>query len=94
MYPKSMFYAVSWKWLFDPEMAEHALEITKNSSVILVSNKVIEKTRIKIGGRTAYEVIAKKNCPKIYFSRINYSKSTMNESSDRCDCSLWFQMLS
>lgn len=75
LYPENTFYAIAWedwKLFFNPEVTNHTLELTKNSAVIHVWNDVSKKTRVKIGAHTAYEVAAKKNCPKIYFSRINY----------------------
>lgn len=75
LYAKSMFYAVSWKdwkWFFNPEMTNHTLELTENSTVIRVWNDVRKKTKLKIGAYTAYEMAAKKHCPKIFHSRINY----------------------
>lgn len=75
LYPRSTFYAVSWStwtWFFNPDFTNHTLELTKNSTLIHVWNDMSKKTRVKIGEGTAYEVVANKNCPKTYFSRINY----------------------
>lgn len=75
VYPKSAFYAISWskwKWFFDATMTDRTLEMTKNSTVIHVWNDVSKNAKIKIGDRTAYEMAAKINCPKIYRSRVNH----------------------
>lgn len=74
LYPKSTFYAVSWKdwkWFFNPQMTNHTLEVTSDAVVIHVWNDVSKKTRVRIGAHTAYEEAAKINCPRIYYSRIN-----------------------
>lgn len=75
VYSKNTFYAVAWKdwyWFFNPNMTDHTLELTKNSTVIHVWNDVSKNTEVTLGANTAYEVVAKRNCPKIYWSRTNY----------------------
>ncbi|KAJ6647401.1 Lactosylceramide 4-alpha-galactosyltransferase [Pseudolycoriella hygida] len=75
VYPKNTFYAVSWKnwhWFFDPKMVNETLALTENSAIIHVWNDVSKKAKLRIGSHTAYEIAARKNCPKTYYSRINF----------------------
>lgn len=75
VYPKSTFYAVSWidwRYFFEPEMTDRTLVLVENSTVIHVWNDVSKNMGVKTGHKTAYEMVAKKNCPKVYYSRVNY----------------------
>lgn len=75
LYARDLFYAVAWKdfdWFFNPEMTDHTLALVNNSSVIHVWNDVSKNRTVKIGDKAAYEVIARKYCPKVYNSRVSY----------------------
>lgn len=68
--PQSTFYAIpskKWQMFFDSNATEDTLRLTNNSIAVHVWNKRsstqhIRKKRMK----TAYEIIASKNCPKAY----------------------------
>lgn len=75
LHPRRTFYAVprhNEKWFFGPKRKKHTLGLTKKSKVIRTWNNASKSKRIKLGSGTAYEFIAKLNCPKVFSSRINY----------------------
>lgn len=69
VFPVEEFYAVGWdKWrhFFNVSFTGSVLKATKNSSVVHLWNKLTHNTIITKSQlfKTAYEVIAEKNCPK------------------------------
>lgn len=75
VYPPSGFYAIpwqNWRWFFDINLTERALNMTKDSIIVHVWNKHSIKERIKVGSKTAYGLIAEKYCPLVYRSSGKY----------------------
>lgn len=70
VFPRSTFYAVnskSWQMFFNPNVTETVLQMIKDSVIVHVWNKHSANKNIqKINRKTAYEVIASENCPKVY----------------------------
>lgn len=72
VFPPTEFYAVNfdkWPLFLDVNTADIVLKATENSSVIHLwnhhwRNRVVTKS--KTNRKTAYEVIAEKNCPKVF----------------------------
>lgn len=70
VFPANEFYPINydeWEQIFDVDFTETVMEAIKNSSVVHLWNnlshgKVITKSNMK----TAYEVIAEKNCPTTF----------------------------
>ncbi|XP_031634984.1 lactosylceramide 4-alpha-galactosyltransferase-like [Contarinia nasturtii] len=68
--PQNTFYAIKskqWQMFFNPNATQETLRLTRNSVLVHVWNKysasqIIRKRRKK----TAYDVIASINCPKVY----------------------------
>lgn len=73
--PQKAFYAIEssdWEMFFDPNATQQTLQATEDSIIVHVWNKKsaqqnIQKTTVK----TAYEIIASKNCPKVYLASGN-----------------------
>lgn len=67
IFPKNEFYAIgypAWKEFFEPEFTTSTLKVTENSSIVHLWNalsfgRVINKDEPK----SAYGIIAAKNCP-------------------------------
>lgn len=70
VFEQSAFYAVPWReWekFMKPETVDEVLNATQNSVFIHVWNKYSIQQKIKrIGPKTAYGIVAKKNCPRVY----------------------------
>lgn len=70
VFPRNTFYAVnskSWQMFFDPNATEMVLQMINSSVIVHVWNKHSATKIIRKGSQpTAYEVIASKNCPKVY----------------------------
>lgn len=68
--PKEAFYAVDsedWKMFFDPNVTEKTLLRTNRSIIVHVWNKKSAERYIrKATAKTAYEIIASRNCPNVY----------------------------
>lgn len=71
VYPPKGFYAVPWpKWdmFFDPEKLNKTIEMTKDSIIVHVWNNHSIKRTLDVTTKAAYNVIAKKNCPRVFSS--------------------------
>lgn len=73
VYPFKEFYPISYGFSSDPihpGMTEQVLEKTKNASVVHFWNSHTKRRIITKSSTTptAYEVIAEKNCPKVFQS--------------------------
>ncbi|XP_031631936.1 lactosylceramide 4-alpha-galactosyltransferase-like [Contarinia nasturtii] len=68
--PKETFYPISWSnytLYFEPEDLNKALKLCENSTVIHVWNDRSKDIWNKVGIENAYQVIAAKNCPLVYY---------------------------
>lgn len=76
VYSQNAFYAISsraWQMFFDPNETHEALRITKHSIIVHVWNKKSSNQHIKKKrNKTAYEIIASRNCPRVYRAAGNY----------------------
>lgn len=70
VYPQHLFYAIhskSWQMFFDSNSRQETLKITNNSIIVHVWNKKSSHKTIKRKiKKSAYEIIAQKNCPNVY----------------------------
>ncbi|XP_055306647.1 lactosylceramide 4-alpha-galactosyltransferase-like [Sitodiplosis mosellana] len=70
VFPKEEFYAINWDdWeqFFNANHTETVLEAIQGSSVIHLWNKLSHSQIIaKSKSKTAYEILAEKNCPKAF----------------------------
>lgn len=70
VFPQNAFYAIrskSWQMFFDPNATQDTLRMTNDSVIVHVWNKRSSNQQIrKRRKKTAYEIIASKNCPKVY----------------------------
>lgn len=68
--PRKKFYAVhysNWKSFFDKKSTNSTLQNTEKSAIVHVWNKLSVGEKIKKSEeRTAYEMIAMKQCPKVF----------------------------
>lgn len=69
-YPRSVLYAVAWdKWqlFYNRNKTKDVIELTKHSPVVHAWNKLSSGAKIvKSKQKTAYEVIAMRNCPSVF----------------------------
>lgn len=75
VYSPNHFYAIPWRtwyWFFEPKYTKTVINVTENSPIIHVWNKLSKEKKMTIGSNTAYEVIAKKNCPNVYDTSEKY----------------------
>lgn len=73
--PSNAFYAIyyhQFQYFFQEKFLKRGLEITKNSILIHVWNKMSSDVKIKVGSRTLYGVHAEQYCPKVYGSCGDY----------------------
>lgn len=70
IHPKETFYPISWSnytLYFEPDKMDEVLKIIENATVIHVWNDRSKDIWNKIGGNNAYQVVAERNCPLVYF---------------------------
>lgn len=75
IYPKEIFYPISWsdyQEYFQPDKLNDTLKLTENATVIHVWNDLSKDIWNKIGINNAYQVIAERNCPLVYFESDNF----------------------
>lgn len=76
VFSRNAFYAIpstSWQIFFNPNATQKTLRMTNNSVIVHVWNKLSSGKRIqKRQKMSAYEIIASKNCPKVYETLGNY----------------------
>lgn len=76
VFPPNEFYAIKWSlWahFFNANYTAETLAATQNSTAIHVWNKFSHGQQIKKATpQTAYEVIAEKNCPKVFKASGDY----------------------
>lgn len=71
----SSVYAVNyneWKRFFDENYTDYVLKLTNDSIAVHVWNKLSASQSIRVGSNTAYGLLAKDNCPKVYASCGDY----------------------
>lgn len=69
VFDDTAFYAVHsahWRYFFQPEYLQQALQLTKHSLLVHVWNNISKQLKIKVGSPTAYGKFAEQNCPKAY----------------------------
>lgn len=69
VYQPREFYAISWQdWYkyFNRKATKSTLDVTKDSLAIHVWNKLSTNEIVEVGSNVAYDVIAQKNCPRVY----------------------------
>lgn len=69
--PINTFFPVEWKdWFryFNSTYTSETLQTVVNSTLIHVWNDRSKNMRVECGSNTAYELIAKHNCPTVYSS--------------------------
>lgn len=68
--PRTAFYAIrskAWRMFFDPNTTQAALDMTRNSIIVHVWNKhSSNRSTGESNEKTAYEIIASRNCPRVY----------------------------
>lgn len=68
--PQNTFYAIKskqWDMFFNPNLTHKTLKLIRHSVLVHVWNKYSAKKIIrKQGKKSAYDVIASINCPKVY----------------------------
>ncbi|KAL5280286.1 hypothetical protein ACFFRR_004329 [Megaselia abdita] len=71
VFPVNKFYAIHysiWNYFFEEKFLSQTLEMTKDSLLIHVWNKMSSESKFKVGTQAAYGVYAEKFCPLIYSS--------------------------
>lgn len=70
VFEQNKFYAIKsddWQKFFNPNDTEETLALTNSSIVVHVWNKMSSNQSItKTTEKTAYEIIASKNCPRVF----------------------------
>lgn len=70
VYPPDAFYAINsgdWQMFFDANSTQETLKLTNRSMIVHVWNKMSSNQSIrKTAAETAYEIIASKNCPRVF----------------------------
>lgn len=71
VYPSSVFYPIGFKakhYLFEKSEINNALDIVKNSVGIHLWNRLTSQIKLKVKDETAYNILAKEHCPRVYRS--------------------------
>lgn len=66
-----MAYAIAyphWKHFFEPYFSRSVLKAIRGSIIAHFWNKISCRARVQVGGGSAYDLLAKRNCPKVYKS--------------------------
>lgn len=67
---KETFYPISWSnytLYFEPEKFEDTMQRIENATIIHVWNDRSKNIWNKVGINNAYQVVAERNCPLVYF---------------------------
>lgn len=70
IHPKETFYPISWSnytLYFEPDKLNEALKMIENATVIHVWNDRSKNIWNEVGINNAYQVVAEKHCPLVYF---------------------------
>ncbi len=72
---RSYVYAVyytSWKYFFDENYTNYVLNVTNDSIAVHLWNKLSAAKMIRVGSNTAYGLLARDYCPRVYGSCGDY----------------------
>lgn len=67
--PVNKCYAIPyprWDKFFDPNESEEVFEMLNDSLIAHVWNKMSINQRVTVGDGSAYDLLAKQYCPKVY----------------------------
>lgn len=67
--PPSKCYAVpfrKWEEFFDTKDSKHVLEKLRESLIVHFWNKFSIQRKVRVGDGSAYDVLAKQFCPRVY----------------------------
>lgn len=73
--PPSKCYAIpfrKWETFFNAEDTKDVLERVKDSVIVHFWNKFSITKRVRVGDGSAYDVLAKKFCPRVYAAAGEY----------------------
>ncbi|XP_037040179.1 lactosylceramide 4-alpha-galactosyltransferase-like isoform X2 [Bradysia coprophila] len=71
VFPMSKVYAINfnyWPMFFEDNFSELTMDLTNDSIVVHVWNKLSSDKRLPIGSQAAYTLLAAKYCPKVFKS--------------------------
>ncbi|KAG4074488.1 hypothetical protein HA402_015777 [Bradysia odoriphaga] len=71
VFPMNKVYAIDfnyWRLFFEEYFSERAMDLTENSIIVHVWNKLSSTKRLPIGSKAAYTLLAAKYCPKVFQS--------------------------
>lgn len=75
IYPPEKFYPLfgsEFHKFYEPKDTKYVLNITENSMGFHFGNNISKDENVKIGNGAAYDLIAKKHCPRIYAEHKSY----------------------
>jgi lactosylceramide 4-alpha-galactosyltransferase len=67
----SVFYEISypyWRMLFEESLSNETLKMVEGSYGVHVWNKMSSQKKITVGSKTAYGLLAQKNCQRVYWN--------------------------